>query len=417
MYRYEPLTGRLTAVTDALVAPNGLAFSRDERLLYVAEFGLGSDPGWGPPHPRLRRGRWPGPRAATDLRGHRAGAPRWTPRGRARQRLDLRAGRDPCPRSRRAGARSDPRAGDGLEPRLRRTGRPPAVHHRVDARSTRSRSWSGGPAWPRPSREARRSDPRGDDAPDRPQRGRRGRGGDRRGPHPARDVGERGLRGPRRRPATRCSTRWKLAVRHGVAVGAHPGYPDREGFGRRDLDLRRTQLRATLAEQLLAHRRGRRRVGVAIGHVKPHGALYNRAARTLGSRGRRRRSSWRPSDRVILVGLAGFRAARRRAERSGLPVAAEAFADRAYEPDGSLRSRSLPGAVHGDPAESRRPGGRRSLATDGCRSTAAATWPSRRTRSASTATRRVPWRTRGPSAKPWRPQVCRWRRSEPGSLG
>ena len=140
------------------------------------------------------------------------------------------------------------------------------------------------------------------------------------------------------------------AARHGVAVGAHPGYPDREGFGRRDLDLADGELRATLTEQLLAIDAVARRVGVAIGHVKAHGALYNRAAadariaRTiaevvLGTLGR-----------IVLVGLAGSELIGEGRAR-GLPVAAEAFADRAYEPDGSLRSRSQAGAVLGDPAD------------------------------------------------------------------
>ena len=132
----------------------------------------------------------------------------------------------------------------------------------------------------------------------------------------------------------------EVAVRHGVAVGAHPGYPDREGFGRRDLDLSDAQLRATLAEQLLAIDAVARRVGVAIGHVKPHGALYNRAAADARLARSVAEVVLATLGPVILVGLAGSELVRQ-GRALGLPVAAEAFADRAYEPDGSLRSRSL----------------------------------------------------------------------------
>jgi UPF0271 protein len=140
-----------------------------------------------------------------------------------------------------------------------------------------------------------------------------------------------------------------LAARHGVAVGAHPGYPDREGFGRRDMGLSEAELRTSLGDQLRALEGIAASIGVPVGHVKPHGALYNRAAsdaqlarticevvlKTLGP--------------LIVVGLAGSELVRQ-GGAAGLPVAAEAFADRAYEADGSLRSRSLPGAVHADPA-------------------------------------------------------------------
>jgi UPF0271 protein len=141
----------------------------------------------------------------------------------------------------------------------------------------------------------------------------------------------------------------ELAARHDVAVGAHPGYPDREGFGRRDLALSDDELRETIRAQLAALDSIACSVGVGLGHVKPHGALYNRAAadprlarsiaaivlETLGP--------------VVLVGLAGS-ALVVEGRAGGLPVAAEAFADRAYEPDGTLRPRSRPGAIHADPA-------------------------------------------------------------------
>lgn len=142
-----------------------------------------------------------------------------------------------------------------------------------------------------------------------------------------------------------------LARRHGVAVGAHPGYPDRDGFGRRDLAMSAEELETTLLAQIGALWAIASDAGVELGHVKPHGALYNRAAADPAIAACVARAIGRFPARLTLVGLAGS-ALIDAGIRAGLPVAAEAFADRAYEPDGSLRPRSLPGAVH-------RPDGRR----------------------------------------------------------
>ena len=90
--------------------------------------------------------------------------------------------------------------------------------------------------------------------------------------------------------------------------------------------------------------------GGTLRHVKAHGALYNRAARDTAVAEPIARAVRRISPDLILVGPPGFGAARGRATDAGLAVAAEGFADRAYEPDGTLRSRRLPGAVHTDPA-------------------------------------------------------------------
>jgi UPF0271 protein len=140
----------------------------------------------------------------------------------------------------------------------------------------------------------------------------------------------------------------QLAQRWGVAVGAHPGYPDRDGFGRRDLDMTPDELEASLLAQLGALWAVARGRGVPLTHVKAHGALYNRAARDPVLAETVCRAIRRFSTDLIVVGLAGS-ALLDAGRASGLAVAAEAFADRAYEPDGSLRSRRLPGAVHGDP--------------------------------------------------------------------
>jgi 5-oxoprolinase (ATP-hydrolysing) subunit A len=139
-----------------------------------------------------------------------------------------------------------------------------------------------------------------------------------------------------------------LAARFGVVAGAHPGYPDRDGFGRRDLEMTSDELEASLLAQLGALAAIASAAGVTLRHVKPHGALYNRAAADAAIAETVARALRRFSDQLMLVGLAGSAMlAAGRAE--GLAVAGEGFADRAYEADGTLRSRRLPGAVHSDP--------------------------------------------------------------------
>src|SRR6516164_1866599 len=140
------------------------------------------------------------------------------------------------------------------------------------------------------------------------------------------------------------------ALRANVAVGAHPGYEDRANFGRLELSLSPDEIAASVHKQLLALAAIAEACGAHIGHVKPHGALYNQAARdpeiakaiTAGVR------RWR-SD-VVLVGLAGSRTL---AEFSaaGFTVAAEAFANRRYEADGSLRPRKFRDALLSHPIE------------------------------------------------------------------
>jgi UPF0271 protein len=136
----------------------------------------------------------------------------------------------------------------------------------------------------------------------------------------------------------------RTALAHGVAVGAHPGYPDLIGFGRRDLDMAPDELEASLVYQIGAVSAFARSAGTSLRHVKPHGALYNLAARDPGVAATIVRAVARVSGELILVGLAGSAMLNAAAE-AGLPSAAEAFADRAYEPDGTLRSRRLPGAL------------------------------------------------------------------------
>lgn len=140
------------------------------------------------------------------------------------------------------------------------------------------------------------------------------------------------------------------ALRYGVSVGAHPGYADPANFGRNELQLSPDEISASVYRQVIALEEIAKQCGAAIGHVKAHGALYNQAARDPKiaraiADGVRR---WRTD--VVLVGLAGstmldeFCAA-------GFCVAAEAFADRRYENDGSLRSRRYSDALLHNPED------------------------------------------------------------------
>ncbi len=140
----------------------------------------------------------------------------------------------------------------------------------------------------------------------------------------------------------------RLALAHGVAVGAHPGYPDLVGFGRRDLAMAPDELEASLIYQVGAVAAFARAAGTPLRHVKPHGALYNLAAREPSVAATIARAIARVSGDLVLVGLAGS-AMLAAAADAGLASAAEAFADRAYEADGTLRSRRLPGALLDSP--------------------------------------------------------------------
>ena len=138
------------------------------------------------------------------------------------------------------------------------------------------------------------------------------------------------------------------AARFGVAVGAHPSYPDPVNFGRRIMDLDRSELTATIAAQLDALRDA----GADIRYVKPHGALYNRIvadARQAAAVGDAVAVLSASLGRAIpILGLGGgIRAA---ADARGLPFATEAFLDRGYRPDGTLVPRDEPGALLEDPA-------------------------------------------------------------------
>lgn len=142
----------------------------------------------------------------------------------------------------------------------------------------------------------------------------------------------------------------RLAIARGVRIGAHPGYPDTANFGRIEIAMTAEAIAQTVFDQIQRLDAIVRRCGGEIAHVKPHGALYNVAvrnaevARAIGEGVAR----WNRS--VVLFGLADspmldvWRG-------MGFDTAGEGFADRTYEPDGTLRSRKLPGALITDPQE------------------------------------------------------------------
>lgn len=136
----------------------------------------------------------------------------------------------------------------------------------------------------------------------------------------------------------------QLAKMYGVNVGAHPGYPDLLGFGRRTLAMTPDEVAASVLAQIGALYAIARAEGVALTHVKPHGALYNDAAARLALATAIAQAVAAFDLHLILVGLAGS-ALIAAGQAAGLRVAREAFIDRAYEADGTLRRRNLSGAL------------------------------------------------------------------------
>lgn len=141
----------------------------------------------------------------------------------------------------------------------------------------------------------------------------------------------------------------RLAQAHGVAIGAHPGFPDLVGFGRRELNVTPQEAEDLVLYQIAAVAGVAAAEGVKIQHVKPHGALFNMAVRDAGLSLAIARAVAAFDASLMLFGLPGS-AMLDAGRAAGLRVAAEVFADRAYEPDGSLTSRRKPGAVIHDPA-------------------------------------------------------------------
>jgi UPF0271 protein len=138
------------------------------------------------------------------------------------------------------------------------------------------------------------------------------------------------------------------AAECGVAVGAHPGFPDLEGFGRREIQVAPADVEDFVAYQVGALAAIAAAQGVRLQHVKPHGALFNIAARDAGLADAIARATAVIDRSLILFGLPASELIAA-GQRAGLRTACEGFADRAYEPDGSLASRQRPGSVIDDP--------------------------------------------------------------------
>ncbi|HEU5349720.1 MAG TPA: 5-oxoprolinase subunit PxpA [Ktedonobacterales bacterium] len=140
-----------------------------------------------------------------------------------------------------------------------------------------------------------------------------------------------------------------LAKRHNVSVGAHPGYPDLHGFGRRAIPMPPDEVEAWTLAQLGALDAMARGVGMVLRHVKPHGALYNMAADDEALSEAIVRAVRAFSPELVLVARAGSRMVLV-ARAGGLRVAEEAFGDRGYDAEGRLLPRAYPGALLHDPA-------------------------------------------------------------------
>lgn len=136
----------------------------------------------------------------------------------------------------------------------------------------------------------------------------------------------------------------KLAAECGTAVGAHPGYPDLMGFGRRNMKVKPEEAKAYIKYQVGALMAFTKAAGIKMQHVKPHGAFYNMAAVDDKLAKAICEGIYEVDPELIMLGLAGS-AHIRAAKEVGLKVASEVFADRAYMEDGTLVPRTMPGAM------------------------------------------------------------------------
>jgi Uncharacterized proteins, homologs of lactam utilization protein B len=142
----------------------------------------------------------------------------------------------------------------------------------------------------------------------------------------------------------------KLCKKFNAAVGAHPGFPDLIGFGRRNIDVTPAEAEAYVKYQIGALAAFCKAEGIKLQHVKPHGALYNMAGKDLELSRAVCKGIKEIDPSLILLGLSGSKMIEAAAE-IGLPVALEVFADRGYEEDGSLVKRGKPGSMIEDEGE------------------------------------------------------------------
>jgi 5-oxoprolinase (ATP-hydrolysing) subunit A len=139
-----------------------------------------------------------------------------------------------------------------------------------------------------------------------------------------------------------------MAAEKKLNIGAHPGFPDLQGFGRRQMDLTLQEVYDIIVYQISALSGFARVHGASLRHVKPHGALYNIAAVQPELAASVAQAVYDVDKRLILVGLSGSFLIRE-ASRIGLQTASEVFADRTYQPNGTLTPRSSPGAMIENP--------------------------------------------------------------------
>lgn len=135
-----------------------------------------------------------------------------------------------------------------------------------------------------------------------------------------------------------------LAIEHQVAIGAHPGFADKTNFGRTELRLPLNEIFDLVTEQVWQLQQMAKQMGSSLQHVKPHGALYNMSARDALLANTIAKAVYTIDHNLVLFGLSGSLSISE-AEKIGLPTASEVFADRTYQPDGSLTPRSQPGAM------------------------------------------------------------------------
>lgn len=139
-----------------------------------------------------------------------------------------------------------------------------------------------------------------------------------------------------------------LAKEHGVIVGAHPGYPDLQGFGRRSIEYSTAEIRTMLLYQTGALSAFCQAAGIPLGYIKPHGSLYNTMMLNddILTAIFRAVAHYDSTIPLMIQATPQWLHHKQLAQEHGIALLWEAFADRAYEADGTLRKRSLPGAVH-----------------------------------------------------------------------
>ncbi|MTI66769.1 MAG: 5-oxoprolinase subunit PxpA [Firmicutes bacterium] len=136
----------------------------------------------------------------------------------------------------------------------------------------------------------------------------------------------------------------KMAIKKGVSIGAHPGYPDLLGFGRRNMDISLKEAKAYMIYQIGALKAFVEANGGKLQHVKPHGAMYNKAAKDYNLAKALAEAVYEVDKDIIFMGISNLESVKA-AKDIGLKVANEVFADRAYNKDGTLVSRKKEGAV------------------------------------------------------------------------